>query len=284
MTMNGFDPPSKLKLLLEPRAFLELASYFPARGLMRKLPKGDGHPVIIYPGFMASDLSTRLMRRLLTELGYEALPWKLGRNLGYSPPLAALMTEHLASVHKHYGCKISLVGWSLGGVYARETARELPQCVRQVITMGSPIGGSGKDTNVHWLYDLVAGERLSDIDPALLARMKQPIPVPSTAIYSRGDGIVAWQACREQFPDEQHENIRVAGSHFGLGFNPLVMNIVADRLAQPEDARMPFDFTGWRGVLYPDRFGRSKGAIRHRRRWSDLELALKNLEQRLENA
>jgi len=250
MTAPEYDPPSKLLLMLEPRALFELGSCLPARFLL-DVPKGDGHPVIIYPGFMASDISTGLLRRFLRDHHYEALPWKLGRNLGYSPALEGLMQEHLQAMADYHGRKVSLVGWSLGGVYARELARAMPDQVRQVITMGSPFSGQGKATNVTWLYDMVSGEKLRDMDPGLLDRLREPLPVPSTAIYSKSDGVVAWQTCREPEPGEFHQNIRVPGSHFGLGVNPIVLNVLGDRLAQPEGAWAPFRPRGWERAFYP---------------------------------
>ena len=148
MSLPVFESPSKLLLLLESRAFLEVGAFFPIRRLLSKMPKGDGHPVMVYPGFMASDLSTAALRGELEKLGYETLPWKLGRNLGYSPALDELMQAHLESMFEHYGRKLTLIGWSLGGVYARELARTKSHCVRQVITMGSPSAELGS-ANAH---------------------------------------------------------------------------------------------------------------------------------------
>ncbi|MDJ0842310.1 MAG: alpha/beta hydrolase [Acidobacteriota bacterium] len=269
MPLPAFNPPSKLLLLLEARALFEFGAFYPSQHLLRNLPEGDGHPVLVYPGFMASDFSTRVLRKFLDKLGYEALPWKLGRNLGYSPVLDAQMQEHLSAMHQYFGRKLTLIGWSLGGVYARELARVMPECVRQVITMGSPFAGSTRATNVSWLYDLVTGEKLNDIDPNLLKRLAEQTPVPSTAIYSRTDGIVAWQSCVDPHPDEQHENIEVPGSHFGFGFNPWAMHVIADRLAQPEDNRAPFDYEGWRALFFPHREQRNQKRLHNESRWQN---------------
>ena len=134
-----------------------------------------------------------------------------------------------------YERRISIVGWSLGGIYARELAREFPHQVRQVVTLGSPFG---------------AGYRVSgEVDPALAERLRVPPPVPSTAIYSRFDGLVPWAACREQ-ETPRTENIEVPATHLGMGGNPLVFWAVADRLAQAEDEWKPFDRSGFHKWFY----------------------------------
>lgn len=281
MSLPVYESPSKLLLLLESRAFLEVGAYFSIRHLLSKLPTGDGHPVMVYPGFMASDLSTATLRGELEKLGYETLPWKLGRNLGYSPALDELMQSHLEAMYEHYGRKLTLIGWSLGGVYARELARTKSHCVRQVITMGSPFAGSPKTSNVTWLYNAVSGERLSDINPELLERLAEPTPVPSTAIYSKTDGIVSWKSCRDAHPDEQHENIRIPGSHFGLGFNPWSLHVIADRLAQPEGDRKPFSYEGLRSIFFPDSNSKRRAQAKPSR-WQEAQQSLDDLISGLE--
>jgi len=151
-------------------------------------------------------------------------------------------------VRQASGRKVSLIGWSLGGVFAREVARQIPEEVRLVITLGSPFGAP--KANHSWrLYELLAGTRIRDIDPARLEQMATPPPVPSTAIYSETDGVVAWQCCLER-PGPHSESVAVHGSHMGLGFNPLVYEVIADRLAQPEGRWSPFRRTGLRRHFY----------------------------------
>jgi pimeloyl-ACP methyl ester carboxylesterase len=201
------------------RAFGELAGYYPSAPLLDRAPRGDGHPVLTLPGFLAGDSSTRILRRYLKRLGYSAHPWKLGRNFGRTGVVQEKLFERVTELAERHERKISIVGWSLGGVYARELAKHLPNHVRQVITLGSPFGRS------------------------------MPPRVPTTAIWSKTDGITDWRDCRE-VDGPQRENIEVPGSHCGLGWNALVLWAIADRLAQPEGDWQPFQREGWRGWLY----------------------------------
>jgi len=159
------------------------------------------------------------------------------------------MQARLAELFARYGKKVSLIGWSLGGIFAREIARRAPSQVRSVITLGSPFAGAPKASNAWKLYERASRQSVEDWPHR--ERMKTPPPVPSTAIYSRSDGIVAWQGCRER-PGPLSENIEVEGSHCGLGHNPAVLYAVADRLAQPEGGWRPFERTGVKGLIYPD--------------------------------
>ena len=225
-------PPSKLLSLLEaPRAFAEASMLLPAHSMLRNLPGGDGHSVMTLPGFLAGDTSTKLLRRYLEIWGYRPHPWRLGRNLGLSRRnnLEQKLEDRLLAVHRRTGKKITLIGWSLGGVFARELARKQPDKVRAVITLGSPLG-SPRATNVWRLYELVSNTKMVDADVReRINIMRTPIPVPATAIFSKTDSIVAWQIAREP-SGKQSENIQVIGSHLGLGFNPMVLYVIADRL------------------------------------------------------
>lgn len=255
MTAEPVRPPSLLLALTElPRALSELGSLAPAAlPLLAISPRGDGHPVMVLPGFITSDASTTVLRGFLEKLGYDALPWELGRNLG--PRAIGWMGERLVerveSAHRETGKRISLIGWSLGGVMARQVSRRLPQAVRQVITLGSPFAGSPRASNVWRTYETLTGQRIDDKNTReQLKESAAPPPVPSTAIYSREDGIVAWQNCME--PASAHtDNIQVHGSHCGLGVNPAVLYAIADRLAQKDGAWEPFDRSGLRGLVYP---------------------------------
>lgn len=159
------------------------------------------------------------------------------------------MQQRLAELADRHGRKVSLVGWSLGGIFARELARHAPQQVRQVITLGSPFAGPPRASNAWQMYERLSGRR-SDDWPQREA-MKRPPPVPATAIYSRSDGIVAWQGCRER-EGPASENIEVEASHCGLGHHPAVLHAIADRLAQRDGAWKPFERRGARSWLYPD--------------------------------
>jgi pimeloyl-ACP methyl ester carboxylesterase len=232
---------------------LELSSLSMTALLLRKAPRGDGHPVLVLPGFVTSDRSTRLLRLYLHDLGYEAHGWKLGRNLG--PKAVGHRGERLMrrvlGINRAARAKVSLVGWSLGGVMARELARQAPHAVRQVICLGSPFTGNPRASTVAGLYEQLTGDVIDgELMAERLAVGSAPPPVPSTAIYSRSDGIVPWRNCVES-SGEQTDNIEVCGSHCGLGVNPAVLFAIADRLAQPEDGWSPFHRHGWRAAVYP---------------------------------
>lgn len=242
-------PPSPLLLALELRAIWELQAFFATYPLLLRAPRGDGHPVLVLPGLAASDTSTRPLRTYLKVQGYAVHGWKQGLNRGPRPGVEAGIDARLAELSRRYQRKVSLIGWSLGGVFAREASRRMSLHVRQVITLGSPFANKPKASNAWRLYESLSELRVDD-RPKREA-MKLPPPVPSTAIYSRSDGIVAWQGCREQ-DCVTTQNIEVEGSHSGLGHNPAVLYAIADRLALPEGEWRPFDRGGLRGVLYPD--------------------------------
>jgi pimeloyl-ACP methyl ester carboxylesterase len=242
-------PPSRELLWLELRAIPELAAFFSMFPVLRLAPAGDGHPVLVLPGLGASDASTRPLRAFLRDRGYRAHGWKLGRNLGPRPGAEAGMQARLAELHARYGRPVSLIGWSLGGVFARELARRARAQVRSVITLGSPFAGEPRASNAWRLYELASGRRADDWPGR--ERMKAAPPVPTTAIFSRSDGIVAWQGCLER-EGPAAENIEVSGSHSGLGHNPLALYAIADRLAQPEGRWQRFDRRGLRSLIYPD--------------------------------
>jgi pimeloyl-ACP methyl ester carboxylesterase len=251
---ESIEAPGFLLIATEAsRALFELSSLPFAAPLLASAPRGDGHPVLVIPGFTASDRSTGILRRYLARLGYDARTWDLGRNLG--PRSIGADGEHLGArlreIHERTGRKISLVGWSLGGVMARQLSRIAPDAVRQIITLGSPFGGNPNATNVLPMYERMTGHRIRDAKTQRdLAESRTAPPVPSTAIYTRGDGIVAWQNCVE--PEcATTDNIEVHGSHCGLGVNPAVLYAIADRLAQDEGDWKPFDRTLLRSAIYP---------------------------------
>jgi pimeloyl-ACP methyl ester carboxylesterase len=240
--------PSPALLLLEGRALLELAALLPATPFLRRAPRGDGHPVLVLPGFMGSDVSTRALRGFLRGLGYAVHGWKLGRNVGPSPELALGMATRMQELHQRYGRTVSLIGWSLGGIYARELARRFPEHVRGVVTLANPFRDVDASNVPRFL--LARRGRMPDED-ARRAELATPIPVPSTAIYSRTDGIVAWQSCREE-PGPLRESLEVVASHLGIGHHPIALLAIADRLAQAEGAWRPFEPpVGWRWPLVP---------------------------------
>ena len=238
--VSGELRPSRLLFMLEGRAIYDAASMLPMFPLKRFMPRGDNHPVLVFPGFLASSRSTRPLRKFIQDLGYRAHRWKLGYNLGYSQGLHDGMRDRIIELVSRYDSKISLIGWSLGGIYARELAREMPDIVRQVITMGSPFRGDPDSSNVQKIFQLFAATPFEDIPRTFLDNMSVAPPVPTTALYTRGDGVVAWQSTVEVSGRDDVENIHVGGAHMGLGFNPRALIAIADRLAQPEGQWQPF--------------------------------------------
>ncbi len=225
---------------LEVRAFNERAVMTAALPLLRRLPKGDGHHVIVLPGFTAGDGSTRPLRRLLRDLGYHVHGWRLGQNLGPTQETLDGLGALLERVYAQAQEPVALIGWSLGGIYARELARAAPHMVRQVITLGTPIqmiedDSSGAEQIWKRLRHLHAPTFKHDVRAAF----RPPLEVPATSIYSRTDGVVNWQASLIR-KTPITENIRVLGSHCGLGFNTSVIYAIADRLAQPTGTWRPF--------------------------------------------
>lgn len=249
-------PPLPLALLEAGRALGEMASLPAAQALLRFAPDGDGHPVIVCPGFLTSDVSTGPLRRFIRTKGYNVFGWELGRNMG--PGTAGengeRLGERVIDVFRQSRRKVSLVGWSLGGVLARELAKRIPDQIRQVITLGSPLAVGPNSTTVSWIYQRVGDTPFSEDEMrALMSSVREPPPhTPSTAIFSKTDGIVPWRGCLE--PEKTTtDNIEVYASHCGLGVNPFVFFAIADRLALPEKQWRRFDRTAsqWRRVAYP---------------------------------
>ncbi|MEM9532168.1 MAG: alpha/beta hydrolase [Pseudomonadota bacterium] len=252
---SNTQPPSLLLLALESRVALDAASMAPMFALRRLLPRGDRHPVLFLPGFLTSSRATWPLRRYFAGLNYASHRWKLGTNLGYNDEMRERIADRILNLQRRYDSKVSLVGWSLGGIYARELARDLPDSVRQVITMGSPFRGVPESTNVLRIYNYVTSNHL-ERDRHLLDGIADPPPVPTTALYSRSDGVVAWQGTVENSPRQDVQNIHVGGAHVGLGFNARALIALADRLAQPEDNWQRFEPRGLLKMLftshYPD--------------------------------
>jgi len=236
-------------MALEARAPVELWASVISLPFLRQVPKGDGQPVLVFPGLLAGDSTTLLLRAFLKQLGYVPFGWKQGINIGPRHGVLAGCKERIEEIHSEYGRKISLVGWSLGGLYAREMAKLMPGMVRQVITLGSPFAGNPQATHAWRIFEYFSGH--SARDPNLLERLRTAPPVPTTSIYSKTDGVVAWQ-CSVQAPAKQSENIEVSASHLGLGMNPLALFALADRLAQQQDAWKPFSRAGLRGMFYSE--------------------------------
>ena len=253
-------PPSMFWTLLEYRALLEAALLPSALPLLLSAPRGDGHPVLLIPGFVGDSGSMLGLKVYLRHRGYEVEDWGLGRNVGFQRKHARALEQKVRFMHHQYGKKVSLVGWSLGGVFAMFAAHAVPECVRSVITLGSPVSGDPQHSDspaiVKALYRLVA-HPLGPVAHAAhvdAKRLRKPPAMPVSCLYSETDGVVPPHEARLDFgvpePGAPQENIPVPGSHLGLGFNALVLWIVAERLSQPEGAWLPFDPHGLPGQLY----------------------------------
>ena len=250
-TAQTLRPPSRTLMFLEGRAIPELGAFLSALPLLSLAPRGDGHPVLVLPGLVASDTSTRPLRSFLKSRGYAASGWRQGRNLGPRDGVQHAMVDLVHELSDTHGRKISLIGWSLGGVYARQLAKMMPDRVRSVITLGSPFAGNPKATNAWRVYEMASGRRADEQDLRFGGSISATPPVPTTAVFSRTDGICAWQGCMEK-PSVRSENIEVESSHCGMGHHPAAVYAVADRLAQPEGEWAPFDRSGWRSLVYPN--------------------------------
>ena len=194
--------------------------------LTSRIARGNGELVLVLPGFTADDGSTRSLRGVLDNHGYASRGWGLGRNEGLSPEVLARVCTRIDDMRRGSDQKISLVGWSLGGVAARLVARRRPHLIRQVITLASPFRTFG--------------------DPARTGGPSmRPLTVPATSIYTRTDGVVRWTHCIDETgadaANPRAENVEVRGTHLGMGVNPSVALVILDRLAQPEGGWTPFD-------------------------------------------
>ncbi len=203
---------------------------------------GDGHPVIFFPGLGTSDSALAPLRDRCRALGYSALGWGRGYNTGPHGDFDEWLGElaaHLDTLLAPFVQSATLIGWSLGGLYARELAKLRPARIRQVITFGTPFNALADHTNVGWVFRLLSGTELK-FNAALSARLRTPPPLPTTSIYSRADGIVAWQTCLHEEAAPEVEDVEIAGSHTGMGWNRAVQEVIADRLAQPVGAWRPY--------------------------------------------
>jgi pimeloyl-ACP methyl ester carboxylesterase len=238
-----------LRLALEVRAPWELGAGLVAQPLLTLAPKGDGHPVLVLPLMFGTDFNTLPLRRFLSGRGYAVSAWGQGINLGPRAGVFEACRERLAELYGERNQRVTLVGWSLGGLFARALALAAPGEVRQVICLGTPLGGDPRPAAMWRAYERLTGDPMG-LPPAL-GDLHGSLPVPATSIYSKSDGIVHWELSRE--PDgPQAENIEVESSHLGLGVHPLTLYAVADRLAQPLGQWQPFRREGLLGLFYPE--------------------------------
>lgn len=209
-----------------------VGEYFQSRSYMKNhqfSKKGNGQPILVIPGFLTTDFSTKPLRKFLSRNGYQTYAWGLGRNLGRFEDLEKLLTKIDALYGKHQE-KITIIGWSLGGVYGRILARERDDKIGHLITMGSPFSGIHKPNNAAWLFRLINGEGDKELEEKWLPDLSKPLPMLTSAIYTKKDGIVPWEVCIELIEDENSRNFEVSGSHCGLGVNKSVLKIIENIL------------------------------------------------------
>ncbi|MBZ6378099.1 hypothetical protein B5C34_01545 [Pacificimonas flava] len=235
------EPPSLALHLRELFSVGELARFI-VSDTTSGLPRGDGHPVIVYPGMLGSDTTTYLLRSRLSEIGYEVHGWELGQNLGPRRDTLSEIRSQLVRITSEAGRKASLFGWSLGGLFAREIAKRRPDCVRQVITAGTPCSNF-RATNAWKTYERLNDHAVDEIP--FDTDLSELPPVPVTAIYSREDGIVAYD-CMDIGQGPRHESVQVSSTHIGLVWSAEVLAVTADRLAQPEGEWAPYVRPGTR--------------------------------------
>lgn len=188
---------------------------------------GKGVPVMVVPGLLSSDRATILLRKYLHKLGFSVQGWEMGTNLGRMKSLEALQ-EKVKNLSRTSGQKVILIGWSMGGIFAREIAKQLPETVRYLITVGSPFANIHAPNHAKWVFTLLNKE--SDIDKDFTLQLPNPANVPTMCLYSKKDGIVPWEACMEASQDELHINREVVSSHFGMGANPEVLIAIEEHL------------------------------------------------------
>jgi pimeloyl-ACP methyl ester carboxylesterase len=230
---------------------IEVGAFITTWPLLGGLGRGDRHPVLVLPGFMGDDTSTVPLRTLIRGWGHDVYGWGQRANPGPTAEVLAALDERLVSVYRTHERRVTLIGWSAGGRYARHLAREHPEMVRQVITLACPIQYRiGVDrTSISFIVDQVKHTFAPGFGNTPEHEMG-PLPVPATSIYSRTDGVIRWFACLD-VADDQHENVEVFASHVGVGMNPAVVYVIADRLSQPEDGWRPFDPPGLLRTIYP---------------------------------
>lgn len=231
------------------RAVGDLARFAGARStLLKQLPRGDGHPVLVLPGFLTRNSSTFLLRRFLRRLNYRVSGWEQGRNLGLRNGVAEGMAAQLKAMADRSGRKVSLVGQSLGGTFARQLAKAQPELVRLVVTLGSPLALHPKSTNAWRVYEWATGEDIEKV--AREVDMSPPRDVPCTAIYSRTDGVVAWRGSMD-VKAARRENIEIESSHIGMAIHPGAIATIGYRLSQPEGSWTPFEIEAWNARFFP---------------------------------
>ena len=228
------QPPIYLFMVEFVRSMMERAQSWSFRRNYTPNRMGDGHPVLVIPGILAHDFQMEPMRRFLERLNYKTFPWELGFNLADTEEID-ILEERVEKLMSAYGRKVSIIGWSLGGIYGRDLARRRPELIRQVITLGSPFRGIDKPSRASWIFYVLKGNIEELIDKDWLKTFEVPINLLSTCIYSRTDGVLPWQYCLDPIEDELHRNYEVQSSHLGLPQNIQALKIIAQNLPDNPD-------------------------------------------------
>lgn len=249
ISLEPTPPPLRHSVMEMGRVFLEMGGSFMLGPILKTLPRGDGHSVMTLPGFMGADGSTALLRRFLNDRGYRAVPWGLGRNaaevrsqniddfLDHRAQMEALIAQRVEQEYLASGGKITLIGWSLGGLYAVAVAHQYPQWVRQVVTLGTPYG----DPRGTALYAMMGSMYENEVDEDALQRWVAhtyrggKLRVPVLALYSETDGVVGAGIARCEADPRYVTNMTVMASHVGFPFNPLVFAVIANHLVEPHE-------------------------------------------------
>jgi len=226
-------PPRPSGIIREARMVLEFPLLLLRAVELACQPRGRGEPVLVLPGYGAGDGSTAILKTYLRLLGYRVSGWHLGRSSGNVPDLLPRVVRRILSIARKYRQPVRVIGWSFGGYLAREAARERPEAIHQVITLGTPVVGGPKYTVAARAFHR-RGVDLDALAANIEARNKILLQTPVTAIYSRADAFVAWEACIDHHGSNV-EHVEVRTCHMGFGFSPQVFKIIAQRLANHGD-------------------------------------------------
>jgi hypothetical protein len=230
---DKIDAPPTYNAILETRAFFEWSTIFYIYPFIPKRKKGEGKPVLIMPPYLGNDFSTRFVRKYLTSLGFKTYKWDLGVNMlnsKYLPNLA----ERLEEIYEKHQEKVSVVGWSGGGMFAKIIANRHPDQVAQLITIGSPVWGvQNMNTPLVKVLEFLRGKTLKERNEKFLKELEEIPKVPITCIYTKTDGLLPWKHCQEaETLRADIKNIEVFGSHIGMGANAAILFTVAHALGE----------------------------------------------------
>ena len=241
MNIANIKMPTYSRLFKEPLGLGELINAVPAWGILETMPGGNGEPVMVIPGLSTNDLSTTIVRKFLNFKGFSAYGWELGFNVKYTEKVEQNIKRRVDELYDKHQQKVSLIGWSLGGMTMRIFAQHHPEKIKQVISLGAPFSGIKGKTHVGWWYTLLAGESVQSFNDTWTKEAAMKPLMPSTSIYSKTDGMVSWEYCIDWETGPETQNIEVYCNHLGFGMNPSVWCILTDRLRQKEGEWTLFD-------------------------------------------